>query len=112
MMNPIAKIDFSDYTESIPAFMTIIRMFFAYSIANEISYGMISFVLFKILGNRREEISPLMYTGFHLYYSNGMAPFKNMESLMELGYSLRECFFINEIIIFNKIKRSSIKEKE
>lgn len=61
MMSPITKIDFMDYTESIPAFMTIVMMPFAYSIAEGISYGMISFVLLKLLGNRRKDISPLMY---------------------------------------------------
>lgn len=61
MMSPILEIDFSDYTESIPAFLTIIMMPFAYSIAEGIAFGMISFVLVKLMAGKSKEVSPLMY---------------------------------------------------
>lgn len=61
MMSPILDIDFSDYTESIPAFLTIVMMPFAYSIAEGIVFGMISFVIVKLIGKKSKEISPLMY---------------------------------------------------
>ena len=45
MMSPIREIDFSDYTEAIPAFLTIVMMPFAYSIAQGIVFGMVSYVI-------------------------------------------------------------------
>ncbi|MDO5718075.1 MAG: NCS2 family permease [Tissierellia bacterium] len=61
MMSPIKDIDFSDYTESIPAFLTIIMMPFAYSIAEGIVFGMISYVVLKMLTRKFKDISLLMY---------------------------------------------------
>ncbi len=61
MMSPILDIDFNDYTESIPAYLTIIMMPFAYSIAEGIYFGMISYVLLKLVAGKKEDISPLMY---------------------------------------------------
>ena len=49
MMSPILNINFDNYTESIPAFITIIVMPLTYSIAEGIVFGMISYVLLKIL---------------------------------------------------------------
>ena len=40
MLSPILKIDFNDFTESIPAFFTIIMMPLTYSIAEGIVFGM------------------------------------------------------------------------
>lgn len=45
MMSPIRDIDWSDYSEAIPAFITAVMMPFAYSIAHGIMLGMISYVL-------------------------------------------------------------------
>ncbi|WP_026895237.1 NCS2 family permease [Clostridiisalibacter paucivorans] len=59
MMSPIKNIDFDDYTESIPAFLTIIMMPLAYSIAEGIVFGMISYVLLKLLTGKFKEVSPL-----------------------------------------------------
>jgi len=61
MMSPIKEIDLSDFTEAIPAFLTIIMMPFAYSIAEGIVFGMISYVVIKLLSGRQKDISPLMY---------------------------------------------------
>lgn len=55
MMSPILDIDFSDYTESIPAFLTIVMMPFAYSIAEGIVFGMISFVIVKLIGKNQKK---------------------------------------------------------
>lgn len=60
MMSPILKIDFDDYTESIPAFITIIIMPLTYSIAEGIVFGMLSYVLLKILTGRFKDISVVM----------------------------------------------------
>ena len=61
MLSPIKDINFDDYTEVVPAFLTMIIMPFAYSIAEGISVGMISYVVIKLLTGRHKEISPLMY---------------------------------------------------
>lgn len=61
MMSPILKIDLEDYTEAIPAFLTIIMMPFAYSIAEGIVFGMVSYVVLKFLAGKRKDISPVMY---------------------------------------------------
>lgn len=60
-MSPIIDINFDDFTESVPAFLTIVMMPFAYSIAEGISFGMISYVILKVLTGKQKEVSPLMY---------------------------------------------------
>ena len=55
------EINFEDITESFPAFMTILMMPLAYSIAEGIAFGMISFVLIKVLTGKYKEVSWVMY---------------------------------------------------
>ncbi|SHF14724.1 putative MFS transporter, AGZA family, xanthine/uracil permease [Atopostipes suicloacalis DSM 15692] len=57
MMGSVGDIDFDDYTESIPAFLTIIMMPFSGSIAEGIVFGMISYVVLKGITGRYKEIS-------------------------------------------------------
>ena len=61
MITPITKVDLDDFTESIPAFFTIIMMPLTYSIAEGIVFGMLSYVLLKLLTGRLKEIKPIMY---------------------------------------------------
>lgn len=61
MLSPIKKLDLDDYTEAIPAFLTIIMMPLAYSIADGIAFGMISYVLLKLLSGKAKQVSPVMY---------------------------------------------------
>ncbi|MEA3500631.1 MAG: NCS2 family permease [Candidatus Marinimicrobia bacterium] len=61
MMSPIKKIDLTDYTEAIPAFLTIIIMPLAYSIAEGIAFGMIAFVILKLLAGKGKKVSILSY---------------------------------------------------
>lgn len=61
MIDSIVDIDFGDFTESFPAFMTIIMMPFAYSIAEGIAFGMISYASVKLLTGKGKEVSPLVY---------------------------------------------------
>jgi AGZA family xanthine/uracil permease-like MFS transporter len=60
MMSPILKISFDDYTESIPVFLTIIMMPLAYSIAEGIVFGMLSYVALKLLSGKTRDISWVM----------------------------------------------------
>lgn len=61
MMQNITQIDFYDYTEAIPAFLTIILMPLTYSIATGLMFGVIAYVIFNLLGRRTERISPTIY---------------------------------------------------
>ncbi|URW79641.1 NCS2 family permease [Xiashengella succiniciproducens] len=61
MAASIVKINFEDYTESIPAFLAVIMMPLAYSIAEGIVFGMLSYVILKLLTGRTKEISVVMY---------------------------------------------------
>ena len=63
MISSILKIDFNDYTESIPAYIGIIAMPFMYSISEGISMGVISYVIINVVTGKAKEkkISVLMY---------------------------------------------------
>jgi AGZA family xanthine/uracil permease-like MFS transporter len=56
MMKSVIGIDFTDLTEGIPAFITIIVMPFSYSISKGIIFGMISYILCKVASNKIKEI--------------------------------------------------------
>ena len=63
MMGSAIKIDFSDPSEGIPAFLTILAMPTAYSISEGIAIGVISWTLINLVTGKAKEkkISPLMY---------------------------------------------------
>lgn len=61
MMSPIKDINLEDYTEAIPAFLTIIMMPFAYSIAEGIVFGMVSYVVLKVATGKSKDVSIVMY---------------------------------------------------
>lgn len=61
MLTSVAGIDFEDFSESIPAYITIIGMPFCYSISEGISFGVISYVVINLLTGKRQKISILMY---------------------------------------------------
>lgn len=61
MLSPIKDISLEDYTESIPAFLTILMMPLTYSISEGIVFGILSYVLLKILSGKAKDVSPLMY---------------------------------------------------
>jgi AGZA family xanthine/uracil permease-like MFS transporter len=60
MLEPIKNIDFGDFTEAIPAFFTIIMMPLCYSIAEGIVFGMLSYVLLKVLTGQFKKLSVTM----------------------------------------------------
>lgn len=61
MLSPIKDIEFENYAESIPAFITIVMMPLAYSISDGILLGMISYVVLNVLCMNFERITPTMY---------------------------------------------------
>jgi AGZA family xanthine/uracil permease-like MFS transporter len=60
-MSPVAKIDWENYSESIPAFITILMMPVAYSISDGILLGVISYVLLNACAGKFKKISPTMW---------------------------------------------------
>ena len=61
MMAPIRNIDWNDYSEAIPAFITAIMMPLAYSIAHGILIGMISYVVINAVCGKFKKISITMW---------------------------------------------------
>ncbi len=63
MMGSVAKIDFNDMTDAIPAFLCIIAMPLAYSISEGIAIGVISWTLICLVTGKAKEkkVSILMY---------------------------------------------------
>lgn len=61
MIEPIKKIPFNEFTESIPAFICIIMMPLTYSISHGILLGMISYVAINMLCGKFKNITIMMY---------------------------------------------------
>ena len=61
MMSPIRNIDWDDYSEAIPAFVTAVMMPLSYSIAHGIMLGMISYVVIKALSGKIKNVSVTMW---------------------------------------------------
>ena len=61
MMQSVAKINWSDMLEAIPAFICIFAMPFMYSISEGISFGVISFVVLNAVAGKAKKITPLMW---------------------------------------------------
>ena len=57
MIEPIKEIELSDFTEAIPAFLTIIMMPLSYSISDGIVFGVVSYIVLKIFGGKAKDIS-------------------------------------------------------
>lgn len=61
MLEPIKEINLTDFTEAIPAFITLITMPLTFSIADGIAFGMISYVIIKLASGKAKEISLAAY---------------------------------------------------
>ncbi len=57
MIEPIKEIQLDDFTESIPAFLTIIMMPFSYSISDGIIFGIISYIVLKVTTGKVKQVS-------------------------------------------------------
>jgi adenine/guanine/hypoxanthine permease len=77
MLAPIVKIDFGDYTESIPAFAVVALMCFTFNIAVGISAGFVLYPFCKLVAGRRKELKAGLWvlTGlsvlFFVFYPYG-----------------------------------------
>ncbi|MGI6615542.1 MAG: NCS2 family permease [Dethiobacteria bacterium] len=61
MVGGVMKINFDDFTEALPAFLTIIFMPLAYSIADGIAFGFIAYPVVKLVAGRGKEVHWLVY---------------------------------------------------
>ncbi len=61
MASAVRSINFDDFTEGFPAFLTFTLMPFTYSIANGIAAGIVSFVMLKAAAGRAKEVHWLMW---------------------------------------------------
>ena len=61
MMQQVAKIPWADITEAIPSFICIAVMPFAYSIAEGIAFGIISYTLLHVASGKFRNVTWLMY---------------------------------------------------
>ena len=61
MVEPVTRLDFSDYTELIPAFLTIVLISFTFNIGVGITAGLLVHPLLKLLTGRVREVPPAMW---------------------------------------------------
>ncbi|MDD6795091.1 MAG: NCS2 family permease [Clostridiaceae bacterium] len=67
MLSSVKKIDFTDLTEGVPAFITIVFMPLTYSIGDGLTFGVLSYVVLNVVynlflakNNEKKKISPIM----------------------------------------------------
>jgi len=68
MLSAVTKMDFEgDIADTIGGFLAIVMMPFAYSIATGIMFGMVAWVVLKILCGKIKDISPVMWVSVALF---------------------------------------------
>jgi AGZA family xanthine/uracil permease-like MFS transporter len=70
MMEPVLKINLSDVTEALPAFLAILMMPLTYSIANGLVAAILGYTVVKLLAGRAREVSPVMWVLAALFVLN------------------------------------------
>src|SRR5512137_2158769 len=74
MLSPVRQIDFTDYTELIPAFLTIVLISFTYNIGVGMTAGLLVYPLLKTITGRIREVPPAMWImaalslSFYVFY--------------------------------------------
>jgi len=61
MLGNIRDVDFSEMSNALPAFCTIVFMPFTYSIANGVAFGLITYCLMNIMTGKRREVRALTF---------------------------------------------------
>lgn len=67
MIAPVKSIDFDDFTEAIPAFLTILFMVCASSVSDGIQFGVMTYVLLKALSGRGKGIRGMTWIVFSVF---------------------------------------------
>ncbi|MEI8033071.1 MAG: NCS2 family permease [Chlorobiaceae bacterium] len=74
MMQSVTGMDFQDYSELLPAFLTIVLMIFTFNIGVGITGGFVAYALLKLLTGRAKELRPGMWVlallslTFYIFY--------------------------------------------
>jgi AGZA family xanthine/uracil permease-like MFS transporter len=61
MARSVSSIDWTDFTEALPAFVTLLATPLTFSVATGLSLGLVVFTVTKLAVGRRGEISPLLW---------------------------------------------------
>lgn len=61
MLTSVVNINFTDYSEALPAFICIMAMPFFYSVSEGISMGIIAYTAINLFSGKKEKLNPLMY---------------------------------------------------
>lgn len=61
MMEPIGKVNFSDFTEAFPVFITLLLILLTYSITDGLAFGFLSYVVIKVFSGKAKEIPNALY---------------------------------------------------
>ena len=61
MLQSVQRVDFSNFEDALPAFLTMVLMPFTYSIANGIAAGLIFYVMIKLVRGKYREIPVALY---------------------------------------------------
>jgi AGZA family xanthine/uracil permease-like MFS transporter len=62
MMVDLVHIQFEDFTDALPAFLTIVMMPLTYSVAQGLAFGFVSYTVIKLIAGRHKENNPVTYT--------------------------------------------------
>jgi AGZA family xanthine/uracil permease-like MFS transporter len=61
MMQSVARIEWGNFSEAFPAFITAIAMPLTFSIATGLSFGVITFSAVKVAAGKSREVSGVMW---------------------------------------------------
>jgi AGZA family xanthine/uracil permease-like MFS transporter len=61
MTQSIARVNWSDFTDAFPAFVTVLATPLTFSIATGLSLGLISYTVIKVAAGKHREVSPLLW---------------------------------------------------
>lgn len=68
MLQNVAKIDFKDVTEGLPAFLTLAMIPFSSDIVNGMAFGFIAYPLLKLFTGKRSQVKPALYVIALLFF--------------------------------------------
>ena len=68
MCGSVARVNWSDFTDAVPAFLTLIATPLTFSIATGLSMGLLSYTFLKLCTGRHREISGLIWVLSLLFF--------------------------------------------
>ena len=74
MIRSVRDIEWDDFTEALPAFLTLIVMPLTFSITDGIAFGFISYALLKLITGRAREVQWLVYVFAVLFVARYAIP--------------------------------------